>query len=366
MKIAFICIYSHPSICGVWSRVINLGKMLIEEGEEVHVFSTNIIKGTKEKSQKEETIEGIKIHRFSPHFSFGENVKFWDFKKKIKEINPDLIIADVYRHPHTRLALKMARKMKKRIFLVTHSPFVEPELRSKIGNIIVKFYDKIYGRKINKFDKIITITKWELPYLKSIGVDKNKIEYIPNGIQKEFFTKKRKKGEDILFFGRISRIKDIETLIKAISVIKSKENLRIVGPAEEDYKKDLEKLVDKLNLRKRIKFYPAVYGLEEKIKTIDKAKIFVLPSRREAMPQSLIEAMARGKIVIGSENKGISEIITSNKNGFIFPIGDYNKLGELIDKALEMKSKSMEKEAIKKAREFRWEEIFNKFYKLIR
>ena len=51
LKIAFLCIYSHPSIDGVWSRVSNLSKLLVEKGHEVGIFSTNKIGYTK--SQKE-------------------------------------------------------------------------------------------------------------------------------------------------------------------------------------------------------------------------------------------------------------------------------------------------------------------------
>ena len=62
-----------------------------------------------------ESFEGIKIHRFFSRFSFGENVKFWDFSKKLEKLNPDLIVAEVYRHPHTSLALKIAKNLNKPI-----------------------------------------------------------------------------------------------------------------------------------------------------------------------------------------------------------------------------------------------------------
>lgn len=372
LKIAFLCIYSHPSICGVWSRVSSLAEMLVKKGHRVDVFSTNIIKGTDRKSSSFENYHKVNIHRFSPGLSFGENVKFWDFSREIEKLNPDIIIAEVYRHPHTALALKIAKKLGKPCFLVTHAPFVEPELRGKLGNIIVNMYDKIYGRKIlKKFDKIIIITKWEVPYLIKIGVEKDKLLYIPNGIADEFFKIKRRIGKGILFLGRIAEIKDIETLIYAVQ--RTARNypdvkLRIVGPAEEDYKKKLIKLIRELNLDKNIEFLPAIYDLTKKIKLIDSAEIFVLPSKREAMPQSLIEAMSRGKIVIASDNKGASEII-SNRNGFLFPISDSERLSEIINLCLQNKDEKrlnkIRKNAVSKSENFRWSRIFDKFYKTL-
>lgn len=372
MKILFICIYSHPSICGVWNRVYNLSKLLIKKGHEVYVFSTNTIKGTSETSLGYENYQGIQIYRFKPFFSSGENVKFWNFYNKLKKINPDLIIAEVYRHPHTSRALKAARKLNKPVFLTTHAPFVSHELRSSFGNFIANFYDKFIGkRKLNNFDKIIVITKWEIPYLSKIGIDNNKIVYIPNGIPTEFFKLKRKKGKGILFFGRIAPIKNLESLVKALScVVKEYPNtqLKIVGPSEELYKKRLLELVKSLNLEKNITFLPAIYDLREKIKLIDESEIFVLPSKREAMPQSLIEAMARGKIVIASKNDGTNEII-NNTNGFLFPTSDSDKLAEIIKFCLNKKNEKeldkLRKNAIYKSEDFNWEKVFKTFEKLI-
>jgi len=373
MKIAFVCIYSTPSICGVWSRVNNLAKMLHKEGHEVAVFSTNTVKGTHEKSPISENLEGTQFYRFSPKYSFGENVKFWDFSKELEKFNPDIIIAEVYRHPHTHLALKIAKKLNKPCFLVTHAPFVPPHLRSRFGNFLSKFYDKFLGKRIlNKFDKIITITKWEVPYLLKIGAEKNKLGYIPNGIPEEFFSSPPKKGKNILFLGRISPVKQLETLIEAMGILQKKHpeiKLNLVGPSEESYKKMLEEKISLLNLNETVRFSPAVYELERKIKILDESNIFVLPSKREAMPQSLIEAMARGKIVLASENEGTSEIIQHRKNGFLFKSGNATELAELIDFSLNNKNqnslKKVRQTAIKTAQKFRWEKLFVRFKSLL-
>jgi len=60
MKIALICPYSNPSICGVWNRVYEIAKRL-SKNNEIHVFSTNEIKGTDKKSLDYELYQGIHI-----------------------------------------------------------------------------------------------------------------------------------------------------------------------------------------------------------------------------------------------------------------------------------------------------------------
>lgn len=374
LKIAFICIYSHPSICGVWSRVYNLSEMLIKKGHEVHVFSTNIIKGTSENSSSSQVCNGIKIHRFAPKASFGENVRFWNFSSELEQLNPDFIIAEVYRHPHTSLSLKVAKKLNKPCFLVTHAPFVEPELRSRVENLISDFYDRFYGKKIiNKFDKIITITSWEIPHLLRLGVNPKKLVYIPNGIPERFFKKKRIKGKNLLFLGRISPVKNLESLILALpAVIKNHPGvkLRIVGPSEQDYLKKLLVLIKELRVEKSVEFLPAVYDLDKKIDLIDSSEIFILPSKREAMPQSLIEVMSRGKIVIASNNKGSSEIISDGKTGFLFQISDSKQLADKINYCLDKKNSGVlskiRKNAVIKSQNFKWGKIFTKFYNLLK
>jgi glycosyltransferase involved in cell wall biosynthesis len=105
--------------------------------------------------------------------------------------------------------------------------------------------------------------------------------------------------------------------------------------------------------------------LQEKIKKIDSAKIFVLPSKSEAMPQSLIEAMSRGKIVISSNNQGSKELIENNKNGFLFKIGDEKELAEEINLALSKPHEEIKKSAIKSVERFKWDLLIKKLEKII-
>ena len=79
MKIAILCPYSYPSICGVWTRVYNDAKYLVSKGHEVHILSSNEIKGTDKKSKFYEFYQGIHIHRF-PFKKITEHIRFFDFK----------------------------------------------------------------------------------------------------------------------------------------------------------------------------------------------------------------------------------------------------------------------------------------------
>jgi glycosyltransferase involved in cell wall biosynthesis len=56
--------------------------------------------------------------------------------------------------------------------------------------------------------------------------------------------------------------------------------------------------------------------------------VFVLPSRRENMPQALLEAMAMGRAIISTASIGVREVVEDGVTGFVVPLGDVDALTE--------------------------------------
>ncbi len=375
MKILEVCPYS-AGICGVFTRVLEESKRLNKLGFEVKIFSSDFEKGSNKKVPLKDKIENIEIKRFSALKLGGESFMNFNFEKEAINYSPDIIFTHNYRHLHTTKCLKIVEKLRKRgkkckIFLVTHAPFPEGNVtRSLLAKLVVKFYDKFIGsRTLNKFDKILTISHWEIPFLLKAGARKDKIIYIPNGIPEEFFTQKKTEKEEnkILYLGRISPKKKLETLIKAIKYIKDKKiKIEIVGPREKNYYEYLLKIIKTENVQNRIKFLESIYNIKNKIKKLDSAKIYVLPSRVEGMPQSLIEAMAREKIVIGSSSLAIRDLIKDKENGFLFEFDNPKDLAKKINEALEQKNSKMQKQAKKSVENFSWEKAIKKIVEVIK
>jgi len=361
LKILELCPYSAGG-CGVWQRVKQESLELKKLGHEIKIFSSNFEKGTDRIVDDKDNLGTIPIKRFPAKKLGGESFLVWNFEKSALDFNPDIIVCHVYRHPHTLKAINLAKKINKKckVILVTHAPFVEGNsTRSFFSKLSVLFYDSVIGPlTINKFDKVIAITQWEIPYLKKLGIKKDKLVYIPNGIPEEFFQKKIKTGNNILFLGRISPIKKIETILKAIPFFKNDElKLDLIGPVEEDYKKILDKLIYDLKIKDRVSFLGPTYDLNKKINLVDNYKFFILSSEREAMPQALIEAMARGKIVLSSETEGGKEIIQNRKNGFLFKIGNFKELAELINKSENENLKQISENAFNTSKKFQWKNL---------
>jgi glycosyltransferase involved in cell wall biosynthesis len=371
MKILELTNYS-AGICGVWARVKEESVRLSSKGHEVRVFSSNLEKGTNRIVSADDKVDKIAIKRFPAKKLGGESFMSWNFEQEALKFEPGVIIAHSYRHQHTLKALKIAEILKNKerkckVFLVTHAPFGRSETRGLIGNMAVWLYDLFIGRTtINKFDKVIAITKWEIPYLFNLGLKRDKIAYIPNGIPNEFFRVKRteKIENKILFLGRISPIKNIETAISAIPLLKDKKMIfEIVGPAEESYLARLKSLIRTLKIENRVMFSNPIYDIKEKIKKFDSANVFVLPSKSEGMPQGLIEAMARGKIVVASDIPASRDLITEGKNGFLFDVGDEKALAEIINDLKNVKK--IGDKARKSVEIFKWSKIIKCIGELI-
>lgn len=321
-KVAIFCPFTYPSACGIWSRVYSDAMALKAEGYDVSIFSSNVIKGTKDKSSEFEELDGLKIYRFNVIFSLGGNSMFWNFSSKLRELNPDIVHSHGYRHPHTLFSTLWARFNKKKIFLTTHAPFEKDKKRS----IIMKAFDFLYDIFIGKWElklytKVIRISNWEEPYLNKLGLKESLL--IPNGLNEIFFEEKpefiKNKFNRVVYMGRIDPVKRPEWLVQA-SLALPQVNFKLVGPLDgyQEFKSPATNL--EINLKR--------YEPQDFINELNRCDIYVLPSAREAMPFTLLEAMSRGKIVVASPTNGAKEVISNGENGFI--IGNPEELIEKI------------------------------------
>lgn len=320
-KVLLLCPYSAPSACGVWSRVYSDAIALKNEGYDVHIFSSNIIKGTKDISSDFEEIDGLKIYRFKVMFSAGGSAMFWNFLSKISEVNPDIIHTHGYRHPHSFFSMIWGKINNKVVYLTTHAPFEKDPRRSVVMKLIDFLYDGLIGWwELKSYWKVIRISNWELPFLEKLGLKDSFL--IPNGLKDMFLKTKPIIDGKVLkragYFGRIDPVKRLEWIIEAAKNLKDIQ-FKITGPLSgyPEFQSDLD------NLQIDLKTYTS----EELIEGLKGLDIYILPSAREAMPFTLLEAMSQGKIVISSPNYGSKEVIEEGKNGFIV-----NNSSELIEK----------------------------------
>ena len=160
--------------------------------------------------------------------------------------------------------------------------------------------------------------------------ENNKIKLIYNGLEDEFIGKsknhqlKNKLGfnDDDFILLTVSRVlprKGQDNVIRALSKIKNNK-IKYLCVGDGSHLNNFKELVKKLNLNERVIFIGEV-DREETSSYYDIADAFILCNRTwnnkiEGLPNVVLEAMGRGKAIIGSKNTGTEELIINNKNGF--------------------------------------------------
>ena len=133
----------------------------------------------------------------------------------------------------------------------------------------------------------------------------------------------------LLFVGRLSKEKGVQILIHALKKLNNKDVLlTVIGDGKE--RGAIENLIDCCGLSETIDFKGYVGWGKEIFSYMAMADCLILPSYSEGLGMVLLEAMANGTAVIGSRVGGIPEIIKDGYNGYLFEIGDADRLASRI------------------------------------
>lgn len=131
------------------------------------------------------------------------------------------------------------------------------------------------------------------------------------------------------FVGRITYEKGVDVLLKAVQILKgqSKISFKIVllGGFEnsKNYIEGMIRETDTLN-------DVLIFDFQDPKPFYDIYDIFVLPSRSEGFPLTVIEAMLSGCCVVRTDTGGASEQITNQESGFIFRNENYSELSDIL------------------------------------
>ena len=184
---------------------------------------------------------------------------------------------------------------------------------------ILKSYDRI--------DKIITPSNFYKKKFIEFGTSSDKIAYIPNFLDGDKYIIRDSCKDYFIYFGRLSDEKGIKTLIRAMKDVKGKLKVVGTGPME----KELKEYTKEQSLDGKIEYLGYKTGDELK-RIIQDSRFIVVPSKwYENAPYSILEAMAMGKPVLGSNMGGIPELVRNNETGLIFQTNDYKELTDKIN-----------------------------------
>lgn len=317
--------------------VLELARHLDPEKFEIYIASFN--GGELEDSFKEICKEIFFIKKYSG-FDFSAMMKLANI---VKNYRIDVINAHHYMPIFYSF---FSAKIYNRIKLVyTEHSVPEVEVIAK------SFHKLIFFFMLFQLDQVIGISgeisnKFKSEYSRHA----DKFYTVLNGVDIERFKVKEGR-EDIrrhwgvlnahVVVGTVANFRKVKNhvcLVRAVSRLKDLHpNLRLIfvgtgfPGAPDNTELEIRALVHDLGLQDRV----VMAGYQDDIpKVLSGFDVFCLPSFSEGLPVSLLEAMAAGVPIVGSQVKGIVEVVKHLETGLLFPADDDEGLAVMLNKLL--------------------------------
>ena len=245
-----------------------------------------------------------------------------DLKNFINSIDAKESVAHIHmvNIPQFYLLARILKKNNIKYIISPHGGFSANSLkRSNIKKSLFKIFFQNYIN--NNAERLIAFTEKDRNELIDYGISKEKICIIPNGLlfydSIPIHIKKDKKPLSIIFIGRLDYWhKGLDLLVDAFASVATEYEdnfvtLDLVGPDWLDGKKQLLKQIKNLGIEEKVHFHGPLFG-KDKINILRNSSIFVLVSRNEGMPISVLEAFNEGIPVLISKETNIPSKIFSN------------------------------------------------------
>ncbi|MDD5639077.1 MAG: glycosyltransferase family 4 protein [Candidatus Pacebacteria bacterium] len=220
----------------------------------------------------------------------------------------------------------------KLIYVANHTYYQQSKyIKSQFWKIIFYLPEKIGYQNSTKIYSISESTKKVL--IKNYGIKDSKIIVNKPKVDRKIFfrDKKIKKNKNIVFFvGRLEKRKGVDFLLKSFLIICQKDknlNLYIAGKGRME--SWIKKFIYKKKIKKRVKILGFISDRELN-GWYNKAACVVVPSVFEGFGLTVVEALACGAWVIGTDTDGIRESIINGKNGYLCKYNDYQDLAQKI------------------------------------
>ena len=376
----------------------DLAKLLQEHGHEVAFFSMQDEKNIKTDC-KEYFVENSDMNSKNPLKAFDiiysrKNKKI--IEKALEDFKPDIVHINNFQRQLSASIIEPIKKRNIPIVFTAHDlqaicPAIvmldnkknicekclngkyincikgkcvkNSGLKSILGAVEGKYYrwKKIYSRKI---DKIIAPSEFYKQKLIQDGIPENKIEALHNFINIEDYNVTIEDEGYALYYGRIIKEKGVLNLIKAFKNIKNSK-LYIAGDGPDIEK--VKKYIHENNMDDTVKLLGYLNSSQVK-EYVRKARFIVVPSIwYENCPYSVLETLAMGKPIIGSNLGGIPELVKDNETGLIYKYNSVIELEEKMNDLLNNKEKAVQfgknaKEIAKK--DFSKDEYYNKIIEI--
>lgn len=356
-----------PALGGVENHVWHLAEGLRQRGVDVEVFTTDLEKDIPiQRLSRPVGSFAYPVHRFTA-------VKVADLPHALGNVAPamlsrvlmghwDVIHAHAYGYFPT-FAGAVGKLLDRSALVITpHSDPGRPSPEKRAFDRIVPL------ATLRRADRVIALTESERRYLVRLGVARDRIAVIPNGVDTTEFASfaPRSSGDGqvrLLFAGRCyPEQKGLAVLMKALASLRDVPglSLRVVG---EDW-----------GGHSVVRSFARTLGLEDRVVLVGRvdraslleefrrADVFVLPSLFDSFPIAILEAMAAALPVVATRVGGVPDVVEDGQSGLLVPPGEPAALAEGLRLLAREPGtrRAMGRRGQERARSFSWDDILTR------
>lgn len=302
-----------------------------------------------------ERVISILSNRLACHYESVELLLYYD-REICYDLHPDVRITVVERE--TRTGNRPGNMLWIRRYLLNHADCVISFLASLnilvlsalMGTGVCKvvadrsdpyrvpanaFLRKARNLLYRTADAVVVQTEKSYGYFPPIVQRKARVIHNPTSVKRDDrgLALRTEKQDLVVCVGRLMAVKDPFVLLSAFDMFhESFPSYRLVWFGEGEMREEMEKWIAKKGLGNCVQL-PGTR--KDIVREMAAAKMFVMTSKYEGMPNALIEAMSIGLPCICTRVAGAEELIEAEKNGILVPVGGINECRDAMTRVAE-------------------------------
>lgn len=327
MKILILC--AQGGVAGSTYSISYLANGLASKGHKVYL-------GLIKNSFLDELVDGNQVHKIYLNFKGKLDKATREQVKKL--INDEGIQIVNAQSTNDRYLAPIINIMNPNKVIVVQTRRQKPKEMTAINQYFQNIFNNYFS------DYLVTVSHELKRIFVQRGIKPQKIKVIHNGTPIEQYQQddillaklKQKVGfkEDDIVIGCTARFKNQPHLVKALQYLPKEWKVLYIGLDAAAYKERFPDEPDMLDVPQEVQALGIVENKAEVIQYYRLMNVNVLPSTMDGFGLTLVESMAMGTPVVGTNYAGIKDVIEPEETGLLYEDEDYKGLAEQIKRAV--------------------------------
>jgi glycosyltransferase involved in cell wall biosynthesis len=337
----------HPFAGGAEVRIQEIGKRLVQNGHSVKLVCERW-----PGSEKTEFLDGIEVLRIGNKYTIHLEVPFL-----VKSFDGDVVIDDMAHALPWESQFFTPKPVIGQVHHV-HQGVLDFELNPIIAKTLT-----LSERAIKYYKSVIAVSLSTKQALINLGVNKNRVRVIPNGVDTNFYKPTTKSAiPTILWVGRVKRYKRVEHVLSAFNLIEKllpEAQLFIVGNG--DYLESVKSYAAKLGLKNV--FFSGFVDEKKKASLMASSWVTVSSSFVEGWGMTMTESAACGTPAVAYDVPGLRDSVSNNETGLLVDDGNVRALAQNLLRILqdEQLRVRLGVNALERTKQFSWNKVAQEF-----